>query len=45
MDEVVVARADNLLKKEMSKSYAQVELLILDEWLLRMLTVQHSVGL
>ena len=44
LDELVVARADNLLKK-VSKAYAQVDLLILDEWLLRTLTVQQAFDL
>lgn len=44
LDELVVARADNLLKK-VSKAYAQVDLLILDEWLLRALTVQQAFDL
>ena len=44
LDELVVARADNMLKK-VSKGYAQVDLLILDEWLLRSLTVQQAFDL
>ena len=44
LDELVVARADNQLKK-VSKSYAQVDLLILDEWLLRTLTIQQAFDL
>ena len=44
LDELVVARADNLLKK-VSKAYAQVDLLILDEWLLRPLTAQEAYNL
>ena len=44
LDELVVARADNLLKK-VSRAYAQVDLLILDEWLLRALTVQQAFDL
>jgi DNA replication protein DnaC len=44
LDELVIARADNLLKK-VSKAYAQVDLLILDEWLLRALTVQQAFDL
>ena len=44
LDELVVARADNLLKK-VSRGYAQVDLLILDEWLLRTLTVQQAFDL
>ena len=44
LDELVVARADNLLKK-VSRGYAQMDLLILDEWLLRTLTVQQAFDL
>ena len=44
LDELVVARADNLLKK-VSRAYAQVDLLILDEWLLCALTVQQAFDL
>ena len=44
LDELVVAHADNLLKK-VSRGYAQVDLLILDEWLLRTLTVQQAFDL
>ena len=44
LDELVCARTDNQLKK-VSKSYAQVDLLILDEWLLRTLTVQQAFDL
>lgn len=44
LDELVVARADGQLKK-ISKGYAMVDLLILDEWLLRTLTVQQAFDL
>ena len=44
LDELVVARADNLLKK-VSKASAKVDLLIMDEWLLCALTVQQAFDL
>jgi DNA replication protein DnaC len=44
LDELFCAHTDNLLKK-VSRSYAQVDLLILDEWLLRALTVQQAFDL
>ena len=44
LDELVVARADNQLKK-VSRGYALVDLLILDEWLLRKLTAQQAFDL
>lgn len=44
LDELVVARVDNQLRK-VSKGYAMVDLLILDEWLLRKLTVQQAFDL
>lgn len=44
LDELVVARADNQLKR-VSRGYAQVDLLILDEWLLRALDAQQAFDL
>jgi len=44
LDELAIARAENLFKK-VSKTYARVDLLILDEWLIRCLTQQESYDL
>ena len=44
LDELVVARSCNEFKKAV-KQYAKVDLLILDEWLIRTLTTQESYDL
>ena len=43
LDELNIARSNGSLKKLM-KAYKKVELLILDEWLIRPLTSQESYG-
>lgn len=43
LDELNIARSNSSLKKLM-KAYKKVELLILDEWLIRPLTSQESYG-
>ena len=43
LDELNIARSNGSLKKLM-KTYKKVELLILDEWLIRPLTSQESYG-
>ena len=44
LDELSIARAEGQFKK-VTKAYAKVDLLILDEWLLRRLTAQESYDL
>lgn len=44
LDELTVARAEGIFKK-VSKMYSKVDLLILDEWLIRCLTRQESYDL
>lgn len=44
LDELSIARAEGQFKK-VTKSYAKVDLLILDEWLLRRLSAQESYDL
>ena len=44
LDEITIARSNGSLKKLM-KAYKKVELLILDEWLIRPLTSQESYDL
>lgn len=44
LDEVTLARAENTFRK-VTKAYSKVDLLILDEWLLRPLTMQQSYDL
>ena len=44
LDELTIAHAENTFPK-VTKTYAKVDLLILDEWLLRPLTLQQSFDL
>lgn len=44
LDELTIARAENLFRK-VTKTYSKVDLLILDEWLMRPLTLQQSYDL
>ena len=44
LDELTIARAENLFRK-VTKAYSKVDLLILDEWLMRPLTLQQSFDL
>ena len=44
LDELTIARAENMFRK-VTKSYAKVDLLILDEWLMRPLSAQQSFDL
>jgi len=44
LDELTIARAENMFRK-VTKSYSKVDLLILDEWLMRPLTLQQSYDL
>ena len=44
LDELTIARAEGIFKK-VSKTYSKVDLLILDEWLIRCLTRQESYDL
>lgn len=44
LDELAIARSENQLRK-VTKNYAKVDLLILDEWLLRCLSAQESYDL
>ena len=44
MDELTIARAENVFRK-VTKAYSKVDLLILDEWLMRPLTLQQSFDL
>ena len=44
LDELMLARAENDFKKAI-KAYGKVDLLILDEWLMRPLTLQQSYDL
>ena len=44
LDELTIARAENTFRKA-TKAYSKVDLLILDEWLLRPLTLQQSFDL
>ena len=44
LDELAITRVENTFRKVM-KAYAKVDLLILDEWLLRPLTLQQSFDL
>ena len=44
LDELTIARAENSFKK-VNKAYAKVDLLILDEWLIRCLSHQESYDL
>ena len=44
LDELTIARAENMFRK-VTKSYSKVDLLILDEWLMRPLTLQQSFDL
>lgn len=44
LDELTIARAEGLFKK-VNKAYAKVDLLILDEWLIRCLSNQESYDL
>ena len=44
LDELTLARAENVFKKAV-KAYGKVDLLILDEWLMRPLTTQQSYDL
>lgn len=44
LDELMIARSENQLRK-VTKTYAKVDLLILDEWLLRCLSLQESYDL
>lgn len=41
LDELTIARAENMFKN-VTKAYKKVDLLILDEWLMRCLTAQES---
>ena len=41
LDELTIARAENQFRK-VTKAYAKTDLLILDEWLMRPLTLQQS---
>ena len=44
LDELTIARAENTFRK-VTKAYSKVDLLILDEWLMRPLTLQQSYDL
>ena len=44
LDELTIARAENMFRK-VTKTYSKVDLLILDEWLMRPLTLQQSFDL
>ena len=44
LDELTIARAENMFRK-VTKPYAKVDLLILDEWLMRPLSAQQSFDL
>lgn len=44
LDELTIARAEGTFRK-VTKSYSKVDLLILDEWLMRPLTLQQSFDL
>lgn len=44
LDELTIARAENQFRK-VTKTYAKTDLLILDEWLMRPLTLQQSYDL
>ena len=44
LDELTIARAENVFRK-VTKAYSKVDLLILDEWLMRPLTLQQSFDL
>lgn len=44
LDELTIARAENMFRK-ITKAYSKVDLLILDEWLMRPLTLQQSFDL
>lgn len=44
LDELIIARAENQFKKAV-KRYAKADLLILDEWLLRPLTIEQAYDL
>lgn len=44
LDELAIARAENVFRKA-TKFYAKVDLLILDEWLMRPLSMQQSFDL
>ena len=44
LDELTLARAENQFRK-VTKAYGKVDLLILDEWLMRPLTLQQSYDL
>ena len=44
LDELTIARAENMFRK-VTKIYSKVDLLILDEWLMRPLTLQQSFDL
>ena len=44
LDELTIARAENQFRK-VTKAYAKADLLILDEWLMRPLTLQQSFDL
>lgn len=44
LDELVIARSENRIRR-VSKAYAKVDLLILDEWLLRCLSAQEAYDL
>ena len=44
LDELTIARAENMFRKA-TKTYSKVDLLILDEWLMRPLTLQQSYDL
>ncbi len=44
LDELTIARTENIFRKA-TKAYSKVDLLILDEWLMRPLTLQQSYDL
>ena len=44
LDELTIARAENMFRK-VTKAYSKADLLILDEWLMRPLTLQQSYDL
>ena len=44
LDELTIARTENMFRKA-TKAYSKVDLLILDEWLMRPLTLQQSFDL
>lgn len=44
LDELTIARVENMFRK-VTKAYSKVDLLILDEWLMRPLTLQQSFDL